>query len=35
LAGSGTAAAGQQKDLVAERLKTFDELDYDVFSNQK
>ncbi len=35
LAGSGTAAAGQQKDLVAEHLKTFDELDYDVFSNQK
>jgi hypothetical protein len=24
-----------QKDTVAERLKTFDELDYDVFSNQK
>jgi len=35
LAGSGAAAAGQQKDLVAEHLKTFDELDYDVFSNQK
>ena len=34
-AGSGAAAAGQQKDLVAEHLKTFDELDYDVFSNQK
>jgi len=32
---SGAAAAGQQKDLVAEHLKTFDELDYDVFSNQK
>lgn len=35
LAGSVTAATSQQKDLVAEHLKTFDELDYDVFSNQK
>ena len=31
LAGSGTA----KTDLVAKHLKTFDELDYDVFSNQK
>lgn len=34
-AGSGAEAAEQKQDLVAEHLKTFDELDYDVFSNQK
>src|SRR5512144_1134966 len=35
LAGSGAMAAYQTTDLVAKHLKTFDELDYDVFSNQK
>src|SRR5262245_61151376 len=35
LAGSGAAASKQETDLVAKHLKTFDELDYDVFSNQK
>ncbi|HSB34690.1 MAG TPA: ester cyclase [Nitrospirota bacterium] len=35
LAGSGAMAAHQTTDLVAKHLKTFDELDYDVFSNQK
>lgn len=35
LTGSGAAAAGRETDLVAKHLKTFDELDYDVFSNQK
>ena len=35
--GSGTAEAGRQKagDSVADRLKTFDELDFDVFSHQQ
>jgi len=35
LAGSGTKATHEKTDLVAKHLKTFDELDYDVFSNQK
>ena len=35
LAGSGTAATHEKTDLVAKHLKTFDELDYDVFSGQK
>jgi predicted ester cyclase len=35
LTGSGATAAQQKTDLVAKHLKTFDELDYDVFSNQK
>ena len=35
LVGSGVTAAQQATDLVAKHLKTFDELDYDVFSNQK
>jgi predicted ester cyclase len=35
LAGSGTATIQEKADLVAKHLKTFDELDYDVFSGQK
>src|SRR5512142_203424 len=35
LTGSGAVAAQKTTDLVAKHLKTFDELDYDVFSNQK
>lgn len=31
----GRAAQAQQPDRVAERLRTFDTLDFDVFSNQK
>jgi len=33
--GPGMAGEKQPKDQVSQHLKTFDELDYDVFSNQK
>jgi hypothetical protein len=33
--GTGVSPADQQPDRVAERLRTFDTLDFDVFSNQK
>jgi hypothetical protein len=35
LLGVGPTRAQQQPDRVAERLRTFDTLDFDVFSNQK
>lgn len=35
LVGGRAARAQQQPDRVAERLRTFDTLDFDVFSNQK
>src|SRR5438046_2873621 len=33
--GGGAAEKKQEKDLLAQRLKTFDQLDFEYYSNQK